>query len=131
MFEIPTIKYSKTDEDAVLPYRNNGSDCSYIISSTSTKILSEDDTLELDTGLYINDIVKGTWAMLHSTDNLEGVEVSPKIIENSFRGSLKIVLYNRSNKSYLINPKDPIARMVFLPLLTIEPKFIEENDESL
>lgn len=130
MFEIPTISFIKKDPDATLPYTDDASDCGYKICSTTTKIIDPDDSVEFDTGLYMENIIKGAWIMLHSVEDKPLLEVFPKVIKNSFRGNLKIVLYNRSNNSYFIEPKNPIAQMMFFPLLTIEPKFVE-NHESL
>lgn len=128
MFATPKIVFSQIDEDAKLPSRLNISDPDYLIYSPSTKIIASTDKTEISTGLVIEDIVKGVWIMLFPSDLFENVEVFPKTINNSFRGELKIVLYNNSENSYIVNPGDVIAKMTYLPLLTIEPEFIQKNE---
>jgi dUTP pyrophosphatase len=133
MFTVPKIIFSKSDEDAVLPFRNNQSDSGYILKSIDTKIIAEHKSVLIDTGLIIEDFVKGAWGLILPMENLvENYGTQPifKCIDNSFRGELKILLYNSSDRDYLLNSGDEIAKIVYLPLLTIEPEF-KQNDESL
>ena len=130
MFITPKIVFEKTDEDAVLPYRNSISDPGYIFNAVTTKILPAKDYIEMDTGLSICDIVKGVWMMILPIDSNNGIEVKNGIINNTFRGNLKINLYNNAENDYLISMGDPFAQIVFFPLLTVEPE-IKQIDESL
>jgi dUTP pyrophosphatase len=133
MFTTPKIVFSKSDLDAKLPFRNSQSDSGYILTSIDTKIIPEHKTVEIDTGLVVEDFVKGAWGLVLPVETLveeHGIQPIFKSIDNSFRGDLKIMLYNSSDRDYLLSSGDEIAKIVYLPLLTIEPEFIE-NNESL
>jgi dUTP pyrophosphatase len=129
MFEMPKIVFEKIEEDAQLPEQNLVSDAGYIIKSIETKIIPEKELFTLNTGLKIFDITKGVWGSILSIDELlekHKIQVIPSIIENNFREEIKITLYNTSNKDYLINTGDCIAKLVFMPLLTLKTEF--KND---
>jgi len=116
-----------------LPFRNSQSDSGYILTSIDTKIIPEHKTIEIDTGLVVEDFVKGAWGLVLPVETLveeHGIQPIFKSIDNSFRGDLKIMLYNSSDRDYLLSSGDEIAKIVYLPLLTIEPEFTE-NNESL
>lgn len=129
MFEMPKIVFEKIDEDAQLPEQNVVSDAGFIIKSIETKIIPEKELFTLNTGLKIFDITKGAWGLILSINELlekHEIQVIPSIIENNFREEIKITLYNTSNKDYLVNTGDCIAKLVFMPLLTLKTEF--KND---
>ena len=49
-----------------------------------------------------------------------GVLNSPGTIDSDYRGELKIILFNHSNKDFKINNGDRIAQMVLVPILKME-----------
>jgi dUTPase len=128
MITAPKIIFSKTDEDAVLPERNSLSSCGYLLRSVESKIIPDKEYTTINTGLKVENIVKGAWGLVLPIASLEdeaGVYANTLVIDNTFRGELKIKLYNSSDKGYLLNIGDVIAQITYLPLLTIEPEFNE------
>lgn len=129
---IPKIVLSKNDNDAKLPYRNCVSDAGYILSSCETKIISNDSYQIIKTGLVVEDLPKGLWMTILPIKELEskyGIVAMVDHFENSFREEITIRLYNTSDRRYYLNIGDPIAKLAFLPLLTLEPEF--KYDEPL
>ena len=49
-----------------------------------------------------------------------GVLNSPGTIDSDYRGELKIILFNHSNKDFKINNGDRIAQMVLVPIFKME-----------
>ena len=49
-----------------------------------------------------------------------GVLNSPGTIDSDYRGERKIILFNHSNKDFIINNGDRIAQMVLVPILKME-----------
>ena len=49
-----------------------------------------------------------------------GVLNSPGTIDSDYRGELKIILFNHSNKDFKINNGDRIAQMVLVPIVKME-----------
>ena len=50
---------------------------------------------------------------------------TPGTIDSDYRGEIKIVLFNHSNKDFVINNKDRIAQMVLMPIHKIELEEVE------
>ena len=51
---------------------------------------------------------------------------TPGTIDSDYRGEIKIILFNHSNKDFIINNKDRVAQMVLTPIIKME---IEETNE--
>lgn len=127
MLKAPNITFIKTDDAAVLPERDSVSNAGYVLKSIQTKIIPDKNSILVDTGLKVTDIHKGLWAQILSLPELDekGITAS-QVIDNSFRGDLKIRLYNNSDSAYLVEKLSRIAQIVYFPLLTIEPIFENE-----
>ena len=128
MLKAPNITFSKTDTLAELPMRDSISNAGYVFKSIETKIIPDRRSILVDTGLKIEDIHKGVWATIFGLTELEEKGITThQIIDNRFKGELKIRLYNNTDSSYLINKGDRIAQIAYFPLLTIEPEFKNEQ----
>lgn len=42
------------------------------------------------------------------------------LIDSDYQGELKVALWNRSDKTFYVNPMERIAQMVFVPIVQIE-----------
>ena len=51
---------------------------------------------------------------------------TPGTIDSDYRGEIKVILYNHSNKSFDVNNSDRIAQMILVPILKME--FDEVNE---
>ena len=51
---------------------------------------------------------------------------TPGTIDSDYRGEIKVIIYNHSNKDFIINNGDRIAQMVFTPVIKME---LEETNE--
>ena len=51
---------------------------------------------------------------------------TPGTIDSDYRGEIKVIIYNHSNKDFVINNGDRIAQMVFTPVIKME---LEETNE--
>tara|TARA_Y100000741_G_scaffold335393_1_gene293313 strand:- start:182 stop:619 length:438 start_codon:yes stop_codon:yes gene_type:complete len=51
---------------------------------------------------------------------------TPGTIDSDYRGEIKVILYNHSNKSFEVNNSDRIAQMILVPILKME--FDEVNE---
>ena len=45
---------------------------------------------------------------------------TPGTIDSDYRGEIKIILFNHSNKEFTINNKDRVAQMILTPIIKIE-----------
>ena len=60
-----------------------------------------------------------------------GVLNSPGTIDSDYRGELKIILFNHSNKDFIINNGDRIAQMVLVPILKMEFEEVDSLPETI
>ena len=51
---------------------------------------------------------------------------TPGTIDSDYRGELKIILFNHSSESFVINNNDRVAQMVLTPIIKME---LEEKNE--
>lgn len=123
MLQAPNITFSKSNPLGELPFRDSISNAGYILKSIETKILYSNSSVVIDTGLMIEENFKGVWAAVYSVPELEerGI-IAHQMFDNKYTGEVKIRLYNYGESSYLVNQGSKIARIVYFPLLTIEPK---------
>ncbi len=55
---------------------------------------------------------------------------TPGTIDSDYRGEIKIILFNHSNKNFIINNKDRVAQMVLTPIIKMELEETNELPES-
>ncbi len=56
---------------------------------------------------------------------------TPGTIDSDYRGELKIILFNHSNKKFIINNNDRIAQIVLTPVIKMELEETGELPESI
>ena len=56
---------------------------------------------------------------------------TPGTIDSDYRGEIKIILFNHSNKDFIINNKDRVAQMVLTPIIKMELEETKELPESI
>lgn len=71
----------------------------------------------VSTGTYF-ELPKGLVALVHPRSGLAlkyGITVlnAPGTIDSGYRGEVKVILYNTSNKDFVVKPGDRIAQVVF------------------
>ncbi len=60
-----------------------------------------------------------------------GILNTPGTIDSDYRGELKIILFNHSNKEFVINNNDRVAQMVLTPILKIDFEEVDELPDTL
>ena len=55
---------------------------------------------------------------------------TPGTIDSDYRGEIKVILVNLSNKNYTINPKDRIAQMIFSQFIRADFKIVNDLDQT-
>lgn len=51
------------------------------------------------------------------------------VIDSDFRGEIKVILYNRTNKDYSVEKGDRIAQIIFTPIVKIDPVIFDNFEE--
>ena len=56
---------------------------------------------------------------------------TPGTIDSDYRGELKVILFNHSDKDFVVNDKDRIAQMVLVPVLKINFEEVETLPDTI
>lgn len=123
------INVKKLREDAVIPQiATSGSACSDLYACIEDSIeIHPGETAMIPIGISLA-IPKGFGAFIFARSGL-GIKhgIVPSncvgVIDSDYRGEICVGLYNHSNETYLVNPKDRIAQMAIIPV--INAKYIE------
>lgn len=125
------FQFAKLTDDAILPQRADDGAAGYDLRSTETLILPPKSKAMVSTGIafsipanyYGRVAPRSGLAAKYSIDVLAGV------IDASYRGEIKVILYNLGNSEFEIQKGDRIAQMIITPIVT--PEFEEVPYEEL
>ncbi len=56
---------------------------------------------------------------------------TPGTIDSDYRGELKVILFNHSNKEFIVNHNDRIAQMVLVPVLKVDFEEVDTLPDTL
>ncbi len=56
---------------------------------------------------------------------------TPGTIDSDYRGELKVILFNHSNKEFVVKNNERIAQMVLAPILKIEFKEVDNLPDTV
>ena len=56
---------------------------------------------------------------------------TPGTIDSDYRGEIKVILFNHSNKEFIVNNNDRIAQMVLVPVLKVDFDEVNNLPESV
>ena len=120
------ILIKKTNKEVITPkYKTDGSSGVDLSAFLEKKVVIKPNSSELiPTGLQVAipeelEIQIRPRSGLAAKESI-GVLNSPGTIDSDYRGELKIILFNHSDKDFIINNGDRIAQMVLVPILKME-----------
>lgn len=105
------------DNGAIIPARAHDTDAGYDLFSPRTGVVPAHGSAVFDTGVHIA-IPNGYCGLICSKSGLnirEGI-LSTGLIDSAYTGSLRVKLYNLSDKPYFVRAGDKISQIVFLPV---------------
>ena len=120
------ILIKKTNKEVITPkYKTDGSSGVDLSAFLEKKVVIKPNSSELiPTGLQVAipeelEIQIRPRSGLAAKESI-GVLNSPGTIDSDYRGELKIILFNHSDKDFIINNGDRVAQMVLVPILKME-----------
>jgi dUTP pyrophosphatase len=111
----PTINFLKTHPDAQLPKKNHLDDAGWDLFSVEEKIIPAHGKAVVDVGLVCAYIEPGYWIRVASRSGLSfksGILAHPGVIDNGYRGSLGVLLYNHDSVDHVVKKGDRVAQLV-------------------
>lgn len=127
------IHFIKTHPDAVLPSKKNLADTGYDLTAVEDVSIPAKDSNLVPIGLKVGKTPPGVWYLILPRSGMgfkHGIQPHLGVIDNSYRGSLDVKLYNFSEKDYFIKKGDRVAQIAYFPLLCIEPDWTEEVEQT-
>jgi len=131
------ILIKKTNKEVITPkYKTDGSSGVDLSAFLEKKIVIKPNSSELiPTGLQVAipeelEIQIRPRSGLAAKESI-GVLNSPGTIDSDYRGELKIILFNHSNKDFIINNGDRIAQMVLVPILKMEFEEVDSLPDTV
>ena len=131
------ILIKKTNKEVITPkYKTDGSSGVDLSAFLEKKVIIKPNSSELiPTGLQVAipeeyEIQIRPRSGLAAKESI-GVLNSPGTIDSDYRGELKIILFNHSNKDFIINNGDRIAQMVLVPILKMEFEEVDSLPDTV
>jgi len=110
-----TLKFEKTHELAQLPTKNHSDDTGFDVYCVEDKLIPARGSAVVDVGLKFAHIPPGFWVRIEGRSGLgfkHGILPHPGIIDNAYRGTAGIKLYNLTDLDYNVKSGDRIAQFV-------------------
>ena len=131
------ILIKKTNKEVITPkYKTDGSSGVDLSAFLEKKIVIKPNRSELiPTGLQVAipeelEIQIRPRSGLAAKESI-GVLNSPGTIDSDYRGELKIILFNHSDKDFIINNGDRIAQMVLVPIVKMEFEEVDSLPDTI
>ena len=111
MNNTPILKFEKTNDRAQLPTKNHHNDTGFDVYCVEDKVIPARGSAVVDVGLKFAFIPSGYWVKIEGRSGLgfkHGILPHPGIIDNGYRGSAGIKLYNLTDVDYeVLKIKNP------------------------
>lgn len=121
------LKVKKLHPDAILPLKAHDTDAGYDLCSVEDKIIPGGQWSWIDTGLAIA-VPAGTYGRVAPRSGMsgKGTTVGAGVVDESYRGTLKVLVFNLGTDLFKIKKGDRIAQLI---LEKIEHAPVLEVDE--
>ncbi len=127
-----TIKIKKISSDAKLPQYANEHDAGMDFFSNEECIIKPGERKLLSTGISMA-IPQGQVGLIWDKSGLavkHGLKTMAGVVDSGYRGEIKIVVHNLSDKDYLVEKGNKIAQMLIQRIEQKELLEVEELDET-
>lgn len=130
------IKFTKTNSNAKIPTRNFNIDTGFDVYSVESKVVPARGSSVIDVGLTFAFITPGYWVKIEGRSGLgfkHGITPHPGIIDQGYRGTAGVKLYNNTDVEYTVQEGDRIAQFVVYKNYDVtmsEADAIEESDRG-
>lgn len=117
---------------ARLPERAYPSDAGLDIFSREEKVILPGESAVFDTGVHV-ELPEGTFMKLESKSGLNvkyGVVSHGGVIDQNYRGSIAVKLYNHGDKPYMVRNGQKIIQGIIQPFIAPELEQVESLTET-
>ena len=121
----------KLDKGAYMPERAHATDAGADLRTPHDVTVMPRGSVVIDTGVHI-ELPPNTVGMLKSKSGLNvkyGI-TSEGVIDVGYTGSIRVKLYNNSDKAYELKAGDKISQLVVMPILTPSFELVDELEDT-
>lgn len=125
------LKIKKIHKDAKLPHYGHKGDAGLDIFSTIDCVLRKREVKAIPTGIKVA-IPEGYVGLIwdKSGVSLEGVHRLAGVVDSGYRGEVKIVMANLSDKPFSIEKGMKIAQLLIQPVVEVEVIEVEDLEAT-
>lgn len=107
------LKIKKMTENAITPTRNHKTDAGLDMYANTDVIIPSHMCSVVSTGIAA-EIPEGFAGLIWGRSGLSkcGIHKYAGVVDSSYRGEIKVVLYNSTHSDYIINRGDRIAQLL-------------------
>ena len=118
------------DEGAYKPVRAYPTDAGLDLFSTVDVWVHPGQHVKIDTGVRAQ-IPEGYFGLVASKSSLMDKGITSRgIIDSSFRGTIKAVLFNHGDEGYLVRRGDKVTQLLIIPIELCDIEIVDELDET-
>ena len=117
---------------AFMPKRAHDTDAGLDLRSRWHTLIPAHGSAEFDTGVHI-ELPHGWYGKIESKSGLNvnhGIVSLGGTIDEPYRGSIVVKLYNMSDEDYVVNAGDKVAQLVIMQYLAPELEVVDELSET-
>ncbi len=130
---IDQVHFKKLSETAILPTRGSIEAAGLDLYASESGVIPAHGYITLKTGVAVA-VPMGHYARIAPRSGLSakhGIFVLAGVVDSDYRGEIMCVLANHGNEDYEVALGDRIAQMVIEAIITPEPIFVEELEETI
>lgn len=122
------MKVKLHDKYSVLPTRKHPTDAGLDLYSRFNSVIKPGQVKVVDTGVYVK-FPEGSMGLIKPKGRSDFL-IGSGVIDQNYRGEIRVKIFNPLRDSIVIAIGDPIAQLVILPVLTPELELVDELDET-
>ena len=125
------LKVKKLNPEAVLPSYAHKGDAGLDLFSCENCILQPGERKMISTGIAL-EFPEGYVALIWDKSGVaaSGIKSMGGVIEHTYRGEYKVIMFNTSKDNYSIKKGDKIAQLLIQPIVTAEVEEVSELSET-
>lgn len=120
------MRFARTDIHAKKPTRKHESDAGLDLYAYTLVTIPPGETKIVPTGIAI-ELPEGTMGLLKPKSRHDFM-VAAGVIDQAYRGEVKVKIFNTTPKTIWFRPGDPVAQLVVVPVLTPEVERVSIKD---
>ena len=125
------LQIKKINKEATIPTRAHTNDAGMDLYALENVLLNPNQSELIKTGISLS-IPKGYFGKIEDRSSLgkKGLKTLGGVIDSGYRGEVKVIMRNLSNKKVIIEKKTKIAQLIIIKIETPTIEEVKELDNT-